>query len=171
MPDRRTDYLDENADPVAPAPAYRRWSGKKKAIVVVAILVIPIALVLVYLPVESTSIDKTLLTSGGSCQSSPCTFYPAEFNVGDSRYAWLTGTWATNVSAGDIIVTVNDGLSNQPCSLCNNSLYLSGYSAGTEPASGSFDVLGYGPFHISVIPLGGYAQKTTFQLTLKSALV
>ncbi|MFZ0892050.1 MAG: hypothetical protein WB778_09840 [Thermoplasmata archaeon] len=171
MPDRRVDYLKEDANPEGPTPAYRRWSRKKKAILGAAILAIPIVLLLIYLPVESSATEMTVYTSGDACASYPCPTSPAEFTVGDSRFAELTGAWSTNVSVGDIVVSVNDGPSSQPCGACDGSLYISdpGYDQG--PSSGSFDLKAYGPFHISVIPLGGHVQVTTFQITIKSTIL
>lgn len=137
------------------------------AISAVVSAIIVVVLVLLFLPLESASISQTISTK--SCTGlSPCSTQMIEFQVGDSRYATLTGDWLTSVNGSDVIITINNGPSSQPCSLCSDLLYS---SLGSTTQTGSFDVSGSGPFHVSVNQIGDTSQTTIVSGTLDSAVV
>jgi hypothetical protein len=143
--------------------------GRKAAIAgaVVAVLVV-VVLILLYVPLEPTSSQTTADTSRHCGATVTCPASPFEFTVGDGRYATLTGTWISNGTGDDVLVTINNGASSTPCALCSGQLYSSN---GSGLPTGSFDVNGYGPFHISVEPLANGDQATMFQITLDSAVI
>jgi hypothetical protein len=132
---------------------------------VVAVVVV-VVLVLLFLPLEQSTFTQSISTRG--CPGlSPCSTEALEYSVGDGRYATLTGNWLTNASGSDVVITVNNGASTQACALCSNLLYS---SAGSTLPTGSFDVSGFGPFHISVNQIGSSAQTTVVSGTLDSSV-
>ncbi len=130
-------------------------------------VVVIVALILTYVPLESTALTKTADTNDCG-DSSPCPEVAVEFTVGDSRFATLTGTWVSSSTGEDILVTINNGPSDQACTLCSDLLYTS--LSSTLP-TGSFDVSGHGPFHVSVSQIGFVAQTTSVQGTLDSTVI
>lgn len=137
------------------------------AVVAVVVIVIVLTLVLVFVPLESTLFAQAAPTESCRGVLSPCSTLIAEFTIGDSRYSILSGSWVSNSTGGDVVVTINNGPSSEGCVLCSNLLYSS--ESSTLPA-GSFDVSGFGPFHISVSQVGNSDQTTTVQGTLDSAV-
>lgn len=136
-------------------------------IVVAVVVLVSLAILLVYLPVESTSFTQDSSTTACAA-AGPCDATDVEFTLGDHRFATLSGTWMSNSTVGDIIVTINNGPSNQACLLCSGQLYSSLLSIFP---SGSFDVSGFGPFHVSVNQVGSSAATTTVQGTVDSAVL
>ena len=150
----------------APPAAPRKTRRVFVIIIAIAIAVIAV-LVLLFVPLESTASAQTIATK--TCSSlSQCPTMASEFTVGDSRYAIVSGTWVTNISGADIVVTVNNGASSQACGLCSGQLYS---SVGSTTSSGSFDVSGFGPFHISVNQIGSDVATTTVQVIVNSAVI
>lgn len=165
--------MAESSPETAPSGIPSRW-GRRRLIVVAAVVAVVVVavLALAYLPLESTASAKTISTSRSSCGGQvPCPVGAAEFAVGDGRYARLTGAWESNASLGGIIVTINNGPSSQACAVCSDMLYTSIASNSSAPLSGSFDVSGFGPFHVSVDPIGIGSQTTNFQITIDSAVI
>lgn len=135
--------------------------------VVAVVVILTLALILIYLPLEPTSFFRTADTA--ECGTvSPCGSTAVEFTLGDRRYSALTGTWMSNATAGDVEVTINNGPSNESCLLCSGLLYSSLLSIFP---SGSFDVSGNGPFHVSITQLGFSPASTTVQGTVDSAVI
>jgi hypothetical protein len=137
-------------------------------IVIAVVVLVALALILVYLPVEATGFAEASDTSACSGGGTPCGHDAAEFTLGDHRFATFSGTWMSNSTVGDIVVTVNNGPSDEPCLVCNGLLYSSLLSIFP---SGSFDVSGFGPFHVSVNQVGSSAATTTVQGTVDSAVL
>ncbi|MGA8303826.1 MAG: hypothetical protein WA691_10030 [Thermoplasmata archaeon] len=142
-------------------------SGRRTAAIVAAVIVVLVilALVLIYVPLESSTFQQTVNTSL-VCPVSLCTQNNAVYTLGDDRYAVLTGTWSTNATGQGEIVTINNGGSDQPCSHCSDQLY-----SANDSLAGSFDVSGYGPFHFSVLPQHPGAEATVFQGTVDVAVI
>jgi hypothetical protein len=143
-------------------------STGRKIGIVIAIVVIFVVLILLFVPLEPTSDRATGLTAEHCAGVGSCPVAAYELTVGDGRYATLSGSWLTNASGSDVVVTINDGSSAQACANCSGQLYT---SAGSSLPSGAFDVSGFGPFHISVLPLANGNQSTTLLFTLDSAIL
>jgi hypothetical protein len=145
-------------------------TGGRKALIAVGVVVVVavVTLVLLFVPLEPRSFQTTAYTSRTSCSGASCPVTPYEFTVGDGRYSTLSGTWTSNVSFGEVLITINDGASSQACALCTDQLYS---SLGSFLPFGSFDVSGYGPFHISVNPITNGTATTTVQGTVDSAVL
>jgi hypothetical protein len=139
-----------------------RW---RTAVIVIVVLVV-LVLVLVFVPVESSAFGKTAATR--QCVAAPCSSATAEFTVGNAGYTTFSGTWGTNGTGADVVITINNGPSSQPCLNCSGQLYS---SADEDLPTGSFDVSGIGPFHLSVILRLGGAQTTTIEATVDTAVL
>lgn len=137
--------------------------------VLIAAIVIAVGLllsVLLFVPLESSAFNDSA-TASQNCQLVvPCPESSGEFNVGDGRYATLSGSWVSNSTAGSVLVTINDSPSSKPCSLCADGLYSSfGATLGT------FSVSGTGPFHFSVLPLENGNSTVTFTGTITTTVI
>jgi hypothetical protein len=137
-------------------------------VVATVVVIISLVFVLVLLPVEATSFTKTAETRDCTGLAASCPVVAVEYTLGDSRFATLSGSWLSNGSAGDVVVTINNGGSAEPCLLCSGLLYTS--LASPFPV-GSFDVSGFGPFHVSVNQVGDLPQTTSIQGTVDSAVI
>ena len=102
----------------------RSKRGSAIVLLAIAMVVVIVALILTYVPLESTALTKTADTNDCG-DSSPCPEVAVEFTVGDSRFATLTGTWVSSSTGEDILVTINNGPSDQACTLCSDLLYTS----------------------------------------------
>jgi hypothetical protein len=142
-------------------------SGRRTAAIVAVVIVVLVilALVLIYVPLESSTFQQTVDTSM-ECPGSLCATHEAVYTLGDDRYAVLTGTWSTNATGQGEIVTINNGASDQPCSHCADQLY-----SANDSSEGSFDVSGFGPFHFVVIPQNIGAEATAFQGAVDVAVI
>ena len=148
-------------------PSARSRRRRILVVVGVAILAIVVLGILFWVPLESSAKGLVLIT-GGCRTVNPCPTAAAEMTVGDGRFAIVSGTWVTNGSAANIVVTVNNGPTAEACALCAGALYS---SLGSTVPAGSFDVSGYGPFHISVNQIGFTAATTTIELTVDSTVL
>lgn len=137
------------------------------------VLAVVAVLALVFVPVESRAFSTSLVTAN-TCQAgqvgSNCGG-AAEYTVGRAGYATLTGTWGTLYSGNggvlnQVDLTINNGPSSVACSLCQDQLYQ------VVGGAGSFDVSGFGPFHISVVYAGtaGSSASTNIFGTVDSAV-
>jgi hypothetical protein len=139
-----------------------------RAVIIIIVVVVATLVVLLLAPIESTAFQTIAYTSQ-NCVNVPCSTSMVEYTVGHFGYMTFTGTWLTNVSTdGNLIVTINNGPSSQPCYVCTDSLYTSPTSSTT---TGSFDVSGIGPFHLSVVQILRGAQATTIQGTVGTSVI
>jgi hypothetical protein len=159
----------ESATPQASVNSRLRRRRRRVRALLIGVAVIAIVVVifeLVIVPEFVISFDKTVQTIyPGSCYGPlpppNCQPSGAEFNVGDGRYGTLYGTWNMSVpSLGVANLTISTGPYVARCGYCADVLYS---ARGSMGSTGSFDVSGTGPFHISVSPLTDGRFYTTFQ--------
>jgi uncharacterized membrane protein YgcG len=164
----KADHPDRSSSTGPRRPRRRVLAAAACIVVVVAVLI-----VLALVPLEASASQSTVATTGQSCGSvvSQTCVIGTVITLGDARNSTLAGSWIANVTAGGIVVTINNGGSDQACALCADMLYTSVGPGGSASSGGSFSVSGFGPFHISIVPILAQSASTTVSTTLTTAVL
>ena len=147
-------------------PPYRRLKARLFAVLFITTAVAVALFLLANIPLVSTSFDQTLTASNSNYR---CYLHPfsVAFQLGDARYAALSGTWTTTGTFESGKVTISSP--GQGCGSCSGLLYSS--TLGSAGFVASFHVSGNGPFTVALIPVAGGSVTAVFQGTLVTSIL